>query len=335
MMNPPSTFGQPNEAPQAPEPEPETSNGRRTVIIAVAAGVVALGVLGGAAALVLGAPSDEPALEAGAVTPSQAPVEPSAEATLSTSSPLPTSVLRGRNVFIPLIADASDEAGGEPSGDPTGDPAGSGEDTGDPSGSGGGSGSDGSFDGSGGGTINPDGSFSGSGGDDFIAPVVLDLDDEAVLAELEAAEVEIARLESEIDSLEQQLAVASDDTEYQALEDDLAALRQEYEDLVEDYQELADEINRSIVVNFAEVDGDAHLARTLTVLVNAEAEQLDLDPATDIPDTVVLGTTSGGFEVVMTYLSHDGDADPDTVSLTVGSDAYTVSLGASLLFTID
>lgn len=328
MMNPPSTFGQPNEAPQAPEPEPETSNGRRTVIIAVAAGVAALGVLGGAAALVLGSSSDEPVLEAGAVPPSQAPVEPSAEATLSTSSPLPTSPLRGRNVFVPLVADASDGGAGEPSGDPTGDPAGSGtDDTQDLGGAGGSGGS--------GGSIDSDGFFGGTGGgDDFIAPVVLDLDDEAVLAELEAAEVEIARLESEIDALEQQLAIASDDTATEALEDDLAALRQEYEDLLAEYEAFANEVDRSVVVNFAEVNGDADPARTLTLLVNGEAEQVDLDPTTSIPESTVLATSSGGFDVVLEYLSHDGASTPETVTVSVGSTVYTVSTGASLVFRV-
>lgn len=100
-------FGAAPPAVQAAPAEPPPARSNKTVVIAVAAGVVALGVLGGAAALVLGS-SDagtDVALPPGAV----ATVEPSV-APSTPEAPLPTSVVQGRNVFVPLVDPAGDAA---------------------------------------------------------------------------------------------------------------------------------------------------------------------------------------------------------------------------------
>ena len=100
-------FGAAPPAVQAAPAEPPPARSNKTVVIAVAAGVVALGVLGGAAALVLGS-SDagtDVALPPGAV----AAVEPSV-APSTPEAPLPTSVVQGRNVFLPLVDPAGDAA---------------------------------------------------------------------------------------------------------------------------------------------------------------------------------------------------------------------------------
>jgi len=99
----PSPFGAPAPPPPAPVDEPSAAKGNKTVVIAVAAGVVALGVLGGAAALVLGTGSSDtvdtalPPAAVSTVEPSATPSAPSA--------PLPTAAVQGRNVFVPLVED--------------------------------------------------------------------------------------------------------------------------------------------------------------------------------------------------------------------------------------
>ncbi|WP_336923543.1 hypothetical protein [Aquipuribacter sp. SD81] len=107
MSAQPPAFGQPSTFGGAPEPAPApavdepAASSRKTVVIAVAAGVVALGVLGGAAALVLsGGEGDVVAAVPPAAVTS---VEPSATPSLAPATPLPTAVIKGRNVFAPLI----------------------------------------------------------------------------------------------------------------------------------------------------------------------------------------------------------------------------------------
>ena len=102
-------------ASKAPPEEQPPARSTRTVVIAVAAGVVALSVLGGAAALVLGSfetGSSDVALPPSAVST----VEPSA-APSAPPEPLPTSAVQGRNVFVPLV-----EADAAASGDAVVDP---------------------------------------------------------------------------------------------------------------------------------------------------------------------------------------------------------------------
>lgn len=97
-------------APPAPEIEEPKKSGR-TVVIAVAAGVVALGVLGGAAALVLTGPDGE-TVDTALPPASQAPTEPTSSATSARATPLPTAAVQGRNVFLPLVEE-SVEAGAD------------------------------------------------------------------------------------------------------------------------------------------------------------------------------------------------------------------------------
>lgn len=109
----PPAFGSVPAAPAAPPvavPD-EPARGGRTVVIAVAAGVVALGVLGGAAVLVLS--GDEPAATDQALAPAPAVVEPSTPATAEVSTPLPTAAVLGRNIFVPLVAPPAAEGSGE------------------------------------------------------------------------------------------------------------------------------------------------------------------------------------------------------------------------------
>jgi hypothetical protein len=113
-----SAFGAP--APTSSEPafeEPAKKSGK-TVVIAVAAGVVALGVLGGAAALVLtsGGDTAESALPPAPV----ASTEPSVAPTTEPAKPLPTAAVQGRNVFLPLVEEDDAAAAGE--GDTVADP---------------------------------------------------------------------------------------------------------------------------------------------------------------------------------------------------------------------
>lgn len=101
-------FGAPSFG-QAPEPppvdDPEVPTRRRTVVIAIAAGVAALAVLGGTAVLILPGSGDEvvdTALPPAAVVP----VEPSAPPS-TTAAPLPTTAPLGRNVFVPLVDESA------------------------------------------------------------------------------------------------------------------------------------------------------------------------------------------------------------------------------------
>lgn len=127
MINPPSTFGQPEPTAEAPEPEPEQGRRPRTVLVVAAAGVVALAVLGGAAALVLTG-NEDPA-DLAAPTAPVAPVEPSVVPTASAVAPLPTAAVRGRNVFLPLVADESGGGGEADAVDPGASSASGGSDT--------------------------------------------------------------------------------------------------------------------------------------------------------------------------------------------------------------
>jgi hypothetical protein len=120
----PPAFGQQGAFGAAPEPPASTpvveepaKGGGKTVVIAVAAGVVALGVLGGAAALVLTSGAGEDSVEA--LPPAAvAPVEPSVAPTTAPATPLPTAVIKGRNVFAPLVSAPAVEASGASTGAP-------------------------------------------------------------------------------------------------------------------------------------------------------------------------------------------------------------------------
>lgn len=107
-----STFGQPTGPVPQPVEEPTTTSGnRRTVVLAVTGAVVALGVLGGAAALALTPEEDAGTLSAPvpAATPT---VEPSTEPSAEPTTPLPTAVVQGRNIFVPLLDAPVESAGG-------------------------------------------------------------------------------------------------------------------------------------------------------------------------------------------------------------------------------
>lgn len=108
-----SSFGQPTpfgtQAPPpnpAPAEEPAAGRSRKTVAIAVAAGVVALGILGGAAALALGSGD---AVTDQALPPAAVAVLPSASPS-APSSPLLPEAVQGRNVFVPLVGTDADGA---------------------------------------------------------------------------------------------------------------------------------------------------------------------------------------------------------------------------------
>jgi hypothetical protein len=98
-------------APTTPEPsweEPAKKSGK-TVVIAIAAGVVALGVLGAGAALVL-SNGDETADSALPPAP-VASTEPTVAPTTEPAKPLPTAAVQGRNVFLPLVEEDAEAAG--------------------------------------------------------------------------------------------------------------------------------------------------------------------------------------------------------------------------------
>ncbi|WP_380168483.1 hypothetical protein [Jannaschia sp. R86511] len=307
MTTTPSTFGQPSAPTPAPEPEPVVQGRGRTVAIVVTAGVVALGVLGGAAALVL-APGGEDDVPV-AAPPAPAAVEPSPEPSAAeVVEPLPVSAVRSRNIFVPLVDNASSSEEGED------------EEAAD------------------GGSVDVDvtpvtdvtpvspggGSTGGGGGIVVTQPV-----DTEALDALRASEERVAQLEAEIADLQTRLEVAGDDS---ALENELADVQERYADLLEEAEKLADEIDSVVFVNVFEVDEDDAEALTLTLLVNGEERTVDLDPETDVTDSTTIATTSGGFEITVRYLSYDGEATPETVTLQVGSTTYTVSTGASLSF---
>jgi hypothetical protein len=112
---PPAFGAAPAPVQQAPVAEPPKSG--RTVLIAVAAGVVALGVLGGAAALVLSGGDDT--VDTALPPASVEPVEPTTSPTTAPATPLPTAAVQGRNVFVPLVEGDDAAAGG---GDTVADP---------------------------------------------------------------------------------------------------------------------------------------------------------------------------------------------------------------------
>ncbi|MFC5382381.1 hypothetical protein [Aquipuribacter nitratireducens] len=110
----PGPIGGPSTPPPPPPPvaDEAPSGSRKTVVIAVAAGVAALGVLGAGAALVLTGAGGADGEASGVVPPaSVAPVEPSATATAAPASPLPTAVIKGRNVFVPLVEEGEAASG--------------------------------------------------------------------------------------------------------------------------------------------------------------------------------------------------------------------------------
>ncbi len=110
----PPAFGAPAVAGPPEPPSSEPPRGRRTVVVAVAAGVLSLGVLGGVAALVIGGGDGDdvstalPPAAVATVEPSAAPSAPAA--------PLPTAAVQGRNVFVPLVE--ADSAASGPVPDP-------------------------------------------------------------------------------------------------------------------------------------------------------------------------------------------------------------------------
>lgn len=115
-MSTQSPFGSPQ--PPVPEVPVESTDGGRSkvVIIAVASGVLALGVLGGAAALVIGGGDDVDPLVGAAGPGVEATAEPSAEVTGEpVAAPLPTAAVQGRNIFTALIGEGgSGEASAVP-----------------------------------------------------------------------------------------------------------------------------------------------------------------------------------------------------------------------------
>ncbi|MFC3687376.1 hypothetical protein [Aquipuribacter hungaricus] len=305
---PANSFGTPVAAPALPAAATEepTATGRRTVVIAVAAGVAALGVLGGAAALVLGGGSD---VELAAVPPAAVQpvpsVEPSPASTVS--APLPTAAVLGRNVFVPLVDDVgADAAGGDaPATDaPTGPPGGT---------------AAGAATGGGSTTTGPAG------------------------PQAAAAEQRVRELQAQIATLTQQLVLAGAGDS--ALSQQVATLTAEQDALLAENAGLRDVVDRTRAelaklrtVEFVSVDpvlpGDP-----LQLSVNGAAVTLDLEPAPDggldaVGDSVVLGTTTTGEPVVLTYRSVDDSVQPSTVMVQVGSSTYRVSVGGVLMFTV-
>lgn len=106
-MSEPTVFGAP-APPPVPEVEGAPGGSRKSVAITVAAGVVALGVLGGAAFLVMNADEPPPDVALPAVPPQSAIPSPSPTAVPPT--PLPTAQVQGRNVFVPLVDDVTEAA---------------------------------------------------------------------------------------------------------------------------------------------------------------------------------------------------------------------------------
>ncbi|MGJ7442094.1 hypothetical protein [Aquipuribacter sp. MA13-6] len=305
MINPPSTFGQPEAAAQAPEPEPEPTRKPRTVMIAAVAGVVALGVLGGAAALVLTSGDDDAMLEA---APAPAVVEPTTEPSVTAEvvAPLPVSAVRSRNIFVPLVEEASEgeSAAGEDEGAATEENEDSedGEDRDDTR-----------------------GSTSGGGG---LTQVVVD---QASVEALRASEQQVAELQRQITDLTTRLEAEDDDS---ALQAKLRDLQEQYELLFKEAQDLKDALDaQQVTVEVVEVDDTDEQAFAMTLLVDDVERVLDLDPATeDVLDTTMLGEPSD--DITIRYLSYlPAEApEPAKVSLEIGSTIYTVAVGSELLF---
>jgi len=297
-------FGQPALPPPPSAPEAPAASGRRTVVIAVAAGVVALGVLGGAAALVL---SEGDGVESAAIPPAGVNAGPSVEpsALPSVSAPLPTAVTQGRNVFVPLVpaagqADAPESDAAQPE-------IGSSAATALPT---------------------TESTLTGGAGSSSQA---LDV--------ATAADQRIRELQSQIASLTQQLVVAGGSDA--ALRQEVTQLQSEYDtllsqnaDLISQREKTAAELRQLRVVDFVAVDTTTP-AQTLDVTVNDQPRRLDLNPATtDVTPELLLGRTTAGLDVVLRYIQTDGTQAPPTVTVQVGSSIYRVSIGGSLAFTV-
>ncbi len=310
MINPPSTFGQPEEAPVASEPEPVTTRSPRTVVVVAVAGVAALAVLGGAAALVL--TSGDAEVETALPASSVAPVEPSVAPSTAAATPLPTSAVRGRNVFLPLVADAGSEGeGAEGAGAALPDTSGVQP---DPVSTAGSSGSGSSGSGSAG---------SGSSG---TGVVVLPPEQDPVAEEvLRAAIEEIARLEAEIVDLKDQLDDASDDEG--DLVDTIADLESERDGLSRTVDELTGEI---------EARDEVDASRLLVEFVSADPEELVVEAdGTEI--TIAFGEdeevakSSTGQALMLTYHGLDEGPDPDHVRFGYVDVMSVVQVGATVV----
>jgi hypothetical protein len=306
MTTIPSPFGSPVETPRPVEPEQPATRRPSTLVLAVGAGVVALGILGGAAALVLG-PGDEAAAPA---VPAAVPVlTPTTEPVEEPLQPLPTAVSRARNVFVPLIAAAAgeEEAGEDASAGPVG--AGT----------------------AGGGTsatpvtpVTPVTSVGGGGS------VVGSTGGTAAVAsssaELQVAKDRIALLQTQIAQLQAQLVTASDDS---VLQQQVAALIAQKDSLNVQVGGLQERVSQ-----YEEADA----SRLLLEVVSADGSTLIVRAAgTDYPvqlggDPVQVSSTSDGVPLTVRYLSFTDVADPgrDEVRLTYVDDTYTVSVGATL-----
>jgi hypothetical protein len=307
MTTIPSPFGSPVETPRPVEPEQPSTRRPSTLVLAVGAGVVALGILGGAAALVLG-PGDEaaaPAVPAGVpvVTPTTEPVEEPLQ-------PLPTAVSRARNVFVPLIAAAAGEEADE---DASAGPVDAGS--------------------AGGGTsatpVTPVAAVTsvGGGGGSVVASTGGTGAVSSSAAELQAAKDRIALLQTQIAKLQAQLVTASDDS---VLQQQVATLTAQKDLLNVQVGSLQEQ-----VAGYEATES----SRLLLEVVSADSSALTVRVAgTDYAvqyggDPVQVSSTSDGVPLTVRYLSYSDIADPgrDEIRLTYVDDTYTVSVGATLL----
>lgn len=299
MSQQPSTFGQPT-GPSVPPSTPEASGSRRTVVLAVAGAVVALGVLGGVASLVLtgddGATTSAP-LPAAASSP-----EPSVEPSVAPTTPLPTVAVQGRNIFVPLVGVPVAEEAAAADG-AAADGAAAAESSADTS-SGESSGSGGATSGIPLGTVSSQNRFPVQSSPELVA----------LQQRLDAQDLEIASLRSSVSSLD-----AITETVEQA-----EKARTETEVRLAEVQAKLDGLVFVSVLSIA-ADG------TLVLDINGTQGPLDGDPETDTSDVVSLQPDDPD-SVTLQYVSVDDASDPRTVKVRVGSTVYTVSTGATLTF---
>lgn len=347
----PPAFGapvQPSTATAPPVEEPTRSN--KTLLIAVAAGVVALGVLGGATALVLSGEdgaTDDLALPAS----SAAPVEPSIAPTTAASAPLPTVAVKGRNVFVPLVEpDAAAAAGAEvvdpvaaavasapPA--PTSAPPAPTSSPPAPTSAPTAAATSGSGTGSTGGSFVP-----GSGGGSVVVPapapaptvtvtqVATAVATEVVtkvVTEVVQDEQLVAKLRGQIATLEQKLLKAPDGPaeEIERLEAEIAQLKK-------DLDEANGTPAYDATVRLLSVDPDED-GEVLNLEVNGKPVTLDLvetegEPGDAYPDSTPLYRTGTGQVVRLRYV--DYVAADKVVTFLIGSEEYEAVLGTTLVY---
>lgn len=312
MSQQPSTFGQASNPVRPPIPAPDTTTGRRSVVLlSVAGAVVALGVLGGAAALVLGGEPDDLGPVAAPVTPV---IEPSVEAVPEPVTALPTAAVQGRNIFVPLVSDAGQDGAQAPDAvqDTSGDDPGTSADAPEGTGAGTQTGS----------STSTSAGAAGSAALKSRAGTGTSLVVSAVTAEVSAVQTELAKRDAEIASLRTALTdlntLASD--EVRQLQERLASVEAERKTLDVTLAELRAELAalpQYDLVFLGVEAGPAAESYVLTVELNGEELTVDEGETFDRSDR-------GALPDRFTFYSYDETTQ--TVSLGFVSTTYTIDV---------